>query len=76
MMRPVILALALLATSSHAFLAPVPTATVTRGRSAGALHMSGVERNPNFGKLVGGYVCFVLCMLESVLVRPLQRSIG
>lgn len=54
MRQALLLALALLATSSHAFLAPVPAAIATRGRSAGALHMSGVERNPNFGKLVGG----------------------
>lgn len=56
MRQALLLALTLLATSSHAFLAPLPAATATRARSAGAMHMSGVERNPNFGKLVGGYV--------------------
>jgi len=50
MRQALLLALALLASSSHAFLAPA----VPAARSAGALQMSGVERNPNFGKLVGG----------------------
>ncbi|GAB5031154.1 ll-diaminopimelate aminotransferase [Nannochloropsis oceanica] len=56
MRQTLLLALALLATSSHAFLAPLPTATATRARSAGVMHISGVERNPNFDKLVGGYL--------------------
>ena len=64
MMRASLLALtALLAASSsstHAFLTPsflpAPTVAAAPKRTAGALSMTGVERNPNFGKLVGGYV--------------------
>jgi hypothetical protein len=58
MMRPVaLLAVALCATSSLAFLTPAPRPVRSRcGVRARILHMSGVERNPNFGKLMGGYV--------------------
>eukprot|EP00957_Ditylum_brightwellii_P014030 1058287-Ditylum_brightwellii.AAC.1 len=43
-----------LASSSLAF---VPTTSINQRNNAGvSLNMSGVERNPNFGKLVGGYL--------------------
>lgn len=58
MMREVaLLAVALCATSSLAFLTPPPRPVRSRcGVRDRVLQMSGVERNPNFGKLMGGYV--------------------
>ncbi|EKU20940.1 LL-diaminopimelate aminotransferase [Nannochloropsis gaditana CCMP526] len=58
MMRQVaLLAVALCATSSLAFLTPPPRPVRSRcGVRDRVLQMSGVERNPNFGKLMGGYL--------------------
>lgn len=44
---------ALLLGSASAFMAPQQPAS---GASTTALAMSGVERNPNFAKLAGGYL--------------------
>jgi len=44
---------ALLIGTASAFMAPQQPAA---GGSATALAMSGVERNPNFAKLAGGYL--------------------